>query len=102
MLTESKMLLTQCRAAVICQRMGVTVTQKAKSEFAAKLQAWREREGYSQRDAAAKLEMSKRTLQGWESGTKKPIAMVERMVLEKIAQKKISECSAKSPGSLVA
>jgi len=68
--------------------MGVTVTQAEKDAFAAKLQAWRKREGFSQRDAALTLGVPKRTLQGWEFASRKPIAMVERLILSVIEPKK--------------
>jgi DNA-binding transcriptional regulator YiaG len=68
--------------------MGVTVTQAEKDAFAAKVQAWRKREGYSQRDGAIALGIPKRTLQGWELATRKPIALTERMILAVIEPKK--------------
>jgi transcriptional regulator with XRE-family HTH domain len=36
--------------------------------FAATLRAWRARQGLSQSQAAARLQVSVRTLQGWEIG----------------------------------
>jgi len=80
--------LTNAGSVVICRRMGVTVTQAEKDAFAAKLQAWRKREGFSQRDGAIALGVPKRTLQGWELATRKPIALTERMILAVIEPKK--------------
>lgn len=68
--------------------MSMTVTQQAKDEFAAKVKAWRKREGFSQSEGAKCLGIPTRTLQGWEFASRKPIAMVERLILAVIEPKK--------------
>ena len=41
-------------------------------KFARALQEWRERKGFSQRDAAEHLGISKRTLENWEQARATP------------------------------
>jgi transcriptional regulator with XRE-family HTH domain len=40
--------------------------------FAEKLKAWREFKGLTQREAALILDVSQRTLEGWETGKRQP------------------------------
>jgi DNA-binding transcriptional regulator YiaG len=49
-------------------------------DFCRKLVAWRGREGFSQRDAAEFLDMSKRTLQNWEQGVSFPTGLALRYI----------------------
>ena len=65
---------------VSCQRMGVRVTKKSKTEFAKKLKNWRDREGMSQSQAAALLGVSVRSLQNWEIARTKPSTLAERLM----------------------
>ena len=41
-------------------------------ELAARLRAWREKNDFSQSEAALRLQISKRTLQEWEQGRAEP------------------------------
>lgn len=65
---------------VSCQRMGVRVTKKSKTEFAKKLKNWRYNEGMSQSQAAALLGVSVRSLQNWEIARTKPSTLAERLM----------------------
>lgn len=54
------------------------------SKFARLLQEWRERKGYSQRDAAKALGISKRTLENWEQERATPRGYAIQMLLRLI------------------
>ena len=60
------------------------------SKFARALKAWREGKGFSQRDAAEFLGISKRTLENWEQerATPRGYAVVALMKLMGIEQQK--------------
>ena len=53
-------------------------------KFARMLQEWRERRGYSQRDAANALGISKRTLENWEQARATPRGYAIQMLLKLI------------------
>lgn len=53
-------------------------------KFARMLQEWRERKGYSQRDAANALGISKRTLENWEQERATPRGYAIQMLLKLI------------------
>ena len=53
-------------------------------KFALLLQEWRERKGYSQRDAANALGISKRTLENWEQERATPRGYAIQMLLRLI------------------
>jgi DNA-binding transcriptional regulator YiaG len=48
------------------------VRRFAAGAFPRRLRAWRERNNFSQSEAALKLQISKRTLQEWEQGRAAP------------------------------
>jgi len=54
-------------------------------KFARLLQEWRDRKGYSQRDAAGTLGISKRTLENWEQARATPRGYAIRMLLKLIS-----------------
>ncbi len=72
--------LTSFADVVSCQRMGVRMTKKSKTEFAKKLKNWRYHEGMSQSQAAALLGVSVRSLQNWEIARTKPSTLAERLM----------------------
>lgn len=53
-------------------------------KFARLLQDWRERKGYSQRDAANALGISKRTMENWEQERATPRGYAIQMLLKLI------------------
>ena len=53
--------------------------------FARMLQEWRERKGYSQRDAAEALEISIKSLQNWEQKRATPRGYALKMLVKMIA-----------------
>ena len=62
-------------------------TRPIKSKhFARMLQEWRERKGYSQRDAAEALEISIKSLQNWEQERATPRGYALKMLLKLIAR----------------
>ncbi|MHC1765900.1 MAG: helix-turn-helix domain-containing protein [Verrucomicrobiia bacterium] len=52
--------------------MGKRVSKRSKAEFAKLLKDWRERRGFTQEQAAAKLGINLRTLQNWEIARNAP------------------------------
>jgi len=54
-------------------------------KFARLLQEWRERKGYSQRDAANALGISKRTLENWEQERATPRGYAIQMLLNLVS-----------------
>lgn len=54
-------------------------------KFAHALQEWRERKGFSQRDAAEFLGISKRTLENWEQERATPRGYAIQMLLKLIS-----------------
>ena len=54
-------------------------------KFARLLQEWRERKGFSQRDAANALGISKRTLENWEQARATPRGYAIQMLLKLFA-----------------
>ena len=54
-------------------------------KFARMLQEWRDRKGYSQRDAANALGISKRTLENWEQERATPRGYAIQMLLKLIS-----------------
>jgi DNA-binding transcriptional regulator YiaG len=56
--------------------------------FAQLLRKWRERNGYSQRDAAVALKVSKRSLENWEQERAMPQGFGLQMMLEIIQVKR--------------
>jgi DNA-binding transcriptional regulator YiaG len=56
--------------------------------FAQLLRKWRERNGYSQRDAAVALKVSKRSLENWEQERAMPQGFGLQMMLEIIQPKR--------------
>ncbi|MBX7209868.1 MAG: helix-turn-helix domain-containing protein [Verrucomicrobiaceae bacterium] len=56
-------------------------------KFARALQEWRERKGFSQRDAAEHLGISKRTLENWEQARATPRGYAIQMLLKLIGGK---------------
>ena len=54
-------------------------------KFARLLQEWRERKGFSQRDAANALGISKRTLENWEQERATPRGYAIQMLLRLIS-----------------
>ena len=54
-------------------------------KFARLLQEWRERKGFSQRDAANALGISKRTLENWEQARATPRGYAIQMLLKLVA-----------------
>jgi len=55
--------------------------------IATQLKKWREKKGFSQADAAAYLEISKRTLQDWEQGRRQPVGLARRFLVKLIGGK---------------
>lgn len=66
--------------------MGKRVNKKEKEAFAAVLKAWRQRKGFSQSQAAAKLGIPIYTLQNWEIARTKPVGFAHEAWL-KVLQK---------------
>ena len=60
-------------------------TQIKSKHFARMLQEWRERKGYSQRDAAEALEISIKSLQNWEQERATPRGYAFKMLVKLIA-----------------
>jgi DNA-binding transcriptional regulator YiaG len=58
------------------------------STFAQLLRTWRERHGYSQRDAAEQLKVSKRSLENWEQERAMPQGFGLQAMLEIIKPKR--------------
>ena len=58
------------------------------STFAQLLRKWRERNGYSQRDAAVVLKVSKRSLENWEQERAMPQGFGLQAMLEIIQPKR--------------
>jgi DNA-binding transcriptional regulator YiaG len=56
--------------------------------FAQLLRQWRERHGYSQRDAAEQLKVSKRSLENWEQERAMPQGFGLQAMLEIIKPKR--------------
>ena len=56
--------------------------------FAQLLRKWRERNGYSQRDAAEQLKVSKRSLENWEQERAMPQGFGLQAMLEIIQPKR--------------
>jgi DNA-binding transcriptional regulator YiaG len=56
--------------------------------FAQLLRKWRDRNGYSQRDAALALKVSKRSLENWEQERAMPQGFGLQMMLEIIQPKR--------------
>jgi DNA-binding transcriptional regulator YiaG len=56
----------------------------ATNSLGERLYAWRRRNNYSQREAAARLQVSTRTLQEWEQGRARPHALVLRLLQQEI------------------
>lgn len=56
--------------------------------FAELLRKWRERHGYSQRDAAQVLQVSKRSLQNWEQERAMPQGFGLQAMLEVINKRR--------------
>jgi DNA-binding transcriptional regulator YiaG len=56
--------------------------------FAQLLRKWRDRNGYSQRDAAVALKVSKRSLENWEQERAMPQGFGLQMMLEIIRPKR--------------
>jgi DNA-binding transcriptional regulator YiaG len=56
--------------------------------FAKLLRKWRERNGYSQRDAAEQLKVSKRSLENWEQERAMPQGFGLQAMLEIIQPKR--------------
>jgi DNA-binding transcriptional regulator YiaG len=56
--------------------------------FAQLLRKWRDRNGYSQRDAAVALKVSKRSLENWEQERAMPQGFGLQMMLEIIQPKR--------------
>ena len=56
--------------------------------FAQLLRKWRERNGYSQRDAAVELKVSKRSLENWEQERAMPQGFGLQAMLEIIQPKR--------------
>lgn len=54
------------------------------NRFARLLQEWRARKGFSQRDAANELGISKRTLENWEQARATPRGYAMQMLLKLI------------------
>jgi len=54
-------------------------------KFARLLQEWRDRKGYSQRDASNALDISKRTLENWEQERATPRGYAIQMLLKLIS-----------------
>jgi DNA-binding transcriptional regulator YiaG len=58
------------------------------STFAQLLRQWRDRHGYSQRDAAEQLKVSKRSLENWEQERAMPQGFGLQAMLEIIKPKR--------------
>ena len=57
-----------------------------KEEFARLLLKWRAKHGWNREESAAKLSVSRRTLQEWEQGRRVPSEMAQRGVLARIKE----------------
>jgi transcriptional regulator with XRE-family HTH domain len=57
-----------------------------KEEFAKRLLNWRTRYGWTREESAAKLGVSRRTLQEWEQGRRVPSEMAQRGVFTKMQE----------------
>lgn len=59
-----------------------------KSIIGEALKAWREERGLKQVDAAKKLGVTKRSLQNWEQGTRRPHPLIEQVLRDRMASSK--------------
>jgi transcriptional regulator with XRE-family HTH domain len=57
-----------------------------KEEFAMRLINWRTERGWSREESAAKLGVSRRTLQEWEQGRRVPSEMAQRGVFARMQE----------------
>ena len=66
-------------------------------KFARALQEWRERKGFSQRDAAEHLGISKRTLENWEQERATPRGYAVVALMKMLAMKNGARIKKQSP-----
>jgi transcriptional regulator with XRE-family HTH domain len=57
-----------------------------KQEFAERLLTWRTQRGWTREESAAKLGVSRRTLQEWEQGRRVPSEMAQRGVFARMQE----------------
>jgi transcriptional regulator with XRE-family HTH domain len=67
-------------------RSDMSGARSKKEEFAMRLLNWRTRRGWTREESAAKLGVSRRTLQEWEQARRVPSAMAQRGVFAKMQE----------------
>jgi transcriptional regulator with XRE-family HTH domain len=67
-------------------RSDMSGTRSKKEEFAMRLLNWRTRRGWTREESAAKLGVSRRTLQEWEQGRRVPSEMAQRGVFARMKE----------------
>jgi transcriptional regulator with XRE-family HTH domain len=64
----------------------MTDSNSRKKKFAKLLLDWRTKHGWSREESAAKLGVSRRTLQEWEQGRRVPSEMAQRGVFARMQE----------------